>query len=140
MTVGEQLKEWLNEFKEADFTDLATDLIKADIGSYAIFKSPNKTEIPFNDGSKQVTEYYQFFARQSTVDNDQRISNEQLLSDLENWVEEKELDEDYPDLSQCGNLTCLEIGIANSASITSQSEECAIYQVTINITYLKERN
>ena len=44
---------------------------------------------------------------------------------------------DYPELPE--GMTALEIGISDSASITSQEDTSAIYQVTIKLTYLKER-
>ncbi|MCM1159379.1 MAG: hypothetical protein NC300_11450 [Bacteroidales bacterium] len=138
MTVGECIKKWLGTYAGADFSEIATDFIKGDTGSYAIYKSPNKNVVPYIDGSKLITEYYQFFARESTQVPEERIENQQFLSDLENWVEKKDYSEDYPDLSEVGNLTCMEISISNSAAITSQEDDNAIYQITIEIQYLKE--
>lgn len=138
MTVAECIKEWLGGFEHMDFSELSTDFIEADMDSYGIFKSPNKTIIPFNDGSKLVTEYYQFFGRKATTEDSERISNQQVLADLEDWIEEKDFDEAYPDLSSIGNLTCTEISIANSATIIDQSDNNAIYQITIAIQYHKE--
>lgn len=139
MTVSECVKEWLSLYPNLDISDMATDFIEGDADSYAIYKSPNKTVDRFNDGSCMVTEYYQFFARQSTMMDTERISNQQLLADLEAWVEDKDYNEDYPDLSGVGNLRCEEISISGSAAITSQENDSAIYQVTIAVRYLKER-
>lgn len=139
MTIAECIKNWLSEYSGADFTELATDFIEADIGSYAICKSPNGTEIPYLDGSKLVTEYYQIFARQSTQLEQERISNQQFLAELEIWVEDRNFNEDYPDLSEVGSLACEDISISNSATILSQEDGNAIYQITIAIQYLKER-
>lgn len=139
MTVGECLKEWLSEYEGADISVLDTDFIEGEKGSFAIYKSPNNTSVPFIDGSSLVTEYYQFFARQSTQLDEERIDNQNFLAELENWVEERDCNEEYPDLSGVGNLSCTEIGVSNSAAITSQEEDNAIYQITIAIQYLKER-
>lgn len=66
-----------------------------------------------------------------------RIENNASLDEFSEWIEEKELEEDYPELPE--DMTALEIGISDSASITSQEDTSAIYQVTIKLTYLKER-
>lgn len=139
MTVSECVKEWLSEYQGADISEMATDFIAGELDSYAIYKSPNKEVVSFIDGSRQITEYYQFFARQSTMVDSERISNQQFLADLESWVENNDMNEDYPDLSQVGNYECQEISISNSATITSQEEDNAIYQITIAVKYMKAR-
>lgn len=137
MTVAECLKDWLNGFDSAVFEDIDIDMVESENGSYSISKSPNKTVTPYNDGSSLVTEYYQFFARQASQLNEQRIDNMQLLSDFEDWIEDKDFNGEYPVLPT--KYTCQEIGVNSSASITSVEEDNAIYQITIAITYLKER-
>lgn len=139
MTVGECIKRWLSSYEGADFSEIATDFIEGDTGSYAIYKSPNKTIEPYLDGSSLITEHYQFFARKSTQIQEEMIENQQFLSDLEDWVVVKDYNEDYPELSEAGSLICTEISISNSAAITSQEDDNAIYQITIAIQYLKER-
>lgn len=139
MTVGECLKKWLGEYKNADIEELSTDFIEGESGSFSIYKVPNNIKIPYNDGSSLNTEYYQFFARQPTQIDKERIDNQQFMSDLEDWVEERNLNEEYPDLSGMGRLICTEISVTDSAAITSQENDNAIYQITIAIQYLKER-
>lgn len=138
MTVAECIKDWIDDFEPLALSELCTDFLESAIESYEIFKSPNKDIIPFIDGSSLVTEYYQFFGRKATNDDSERVSNQQVLADLEIWVEEKDMEESYPDLSQAGNFTCEEIGIENSATIIDQTDSSAIYQITIKITYKKE--
>lgn len=139
MTIAECLKKWLGGYKDACIEELATDFIEGENGSFAIYKAPNNSIISYNDGTSLVTEYYQFFARQPTQIDKERIGNQQFMSDLEKWVEEKNINEEYPDLSAVGNLTCVEISIENSAAVTSQEEDNAIYQISIAVQYLKER-
>lgn len=138
MTVAECIKNWLDDFEALDLSELCTDFLASDIESYEIFKSPNKDIVPFTDGSSLVTEYYQFFGRKAVNDDSERVSNQQVLADLEIWVEEKNLEETYPNLAQAGNLICEEIGIENSATIIDQTDSNATYQITIKITYKKE--
>lgn len=139
MTVGECLKDWLGEFDGLNFSELLTDFMDAPEGCMALFRSPQKQEKAYLDGSKDITEYYNFFARKSTLLDETRVENQQLLDDLTEWIESKAFEEDYPDLSQVGNLTCEDITVNGVSAINSQEDDNAIYQVTIAIQYLKER-
>lgn len=139
MTVSECLKEWLNEYDGLDFSDILTDFIDAPDGCMALFKSPETQETTYLDGSKDIIEYYNFFARKSTQLEPDRIENQQALDDLQDWIESKSFNEEYPDLSQAGKVTCEDVFVNGTASINSQETDNAIYQVTIAIQYLKER-
>lgn len=136
MTISESIVNWLNEFDKADFSEIATDFIEAESGTYAIFKTPQKTEKKYLDGSRKNTEYYNLFARQSSQLNIERIDNEQILEDLEDWIEAKNNEHDLPDLKPGCN--CLSVAVNNAAAIISQEEDNAIYQVIIKIKYVKE--
>lgn len=139
MTVGECLKDWLGEFDGLNFSELLTDFMDAPEGCMALFRSPQKQEKAYLDGSKDITEYYNFFARKSTLLDETRVENQQLLDNLTEWIENKAFEENYPDLSQVGNLTCEDITVNGASAINSQEDDNAIYQVTIAIQYLKER-
>lgn len=139
MTISESLKKWLNNYSKVEFKTIKTDVIAAEDGSKAIFKSPNKTVKDYVDGSSLITEYYQFYAKRSAMLDEERIDNQQFMADLENWIEDKYLNEDYPDLSEIGKLKCTEISVSNSSTITYEEDDTAVYQVTIAIEYLKER-
>lgn len=131
--------DWLGEFDGLNFSELLTDFMDAPEGCMALFRSPQKQEKAYLDGSKDITEYYNFFARKSTLLDETRVENQQLLDDLTEWIENKAFEEDYPDLSQVGNLTCEDITVNGASAINSQEDDNAIYQVTIAIQYLKER-
>lgn len=138
MTVAECIKNWLGGFTQLSLSELCTDFLESDLESYEIFKSPNRDIKQYTDGSSLVTEYYQFYGRKATTADSERVSNQQVLADFENWIETKNFDEEYPDLSQVGNLICQEISIENSATIIDQTDSSAVYQITIKITYKKE--
>lgn len=140
MTISECLKNWLGEFPGFSSNTILTDRIDTPDGTLSLYKSPNKTVVPFIDGSKQVTEYYQFFFRGETIEEGQRISNNKLMEDLEDWIEGRDAGEDFPDLSRAGNYMCEEIALSNYGAITSQEEDNAIYQISIVMRYVKERN
>ena len=138
MTVGECIKNWLETYEDIDFSQLATDFVDSDLGSYGIFKSPSKETVKCISGDSIVTEYYQFFGRMATNLENERIDNEQVLADFEDWVETQDLEENYPDLSTVGKYECEEIAITNSATIIDQKDNEALYQITVGITYVKE--
>ena len=140
MTISECIIEWLSEYKQMEFAECAVDQIEAEDGTYAIFKTPNKNITEYADGSQLITEYFQLMAKKATQLNLERVNNLQMLADLENWVDEKNMDEEYPELSKAGKLTCKDISISNSNSILSQEDESAIYQLSIAVQYLKERS
>ena len=139
MTISECIIEWLGEYQKMEFAECAVDQIEAEDGTYAIFKTPNKNVTEYMDGSQLATEYFQLVARKSTQLNPERVNNQQMLADLENWVEERNMGEDYPDLSKAGKLICMDIHVSDSNSIVSQGDASAIYQLSIAIQYLKER-
>ena len=139
MTVSECLKDWLSEYDNLDFSDILTDFIDAPKDCMALFRSPEREERSYIDGSQGRTEYYNFFARKSTQLDEERVENQQLLDDLTEWIENKSIQEDFPDLSQVGKYTCEDINVNGSSTINSQESDNAIYQITIVIQYLKER-
>lgn len=140
MTVSECIIEWLSEYEKMEFAECAVDQIEAEDGTYAIFKTTNKNITEYTDGSQLITEYFQLVARKSTQLDSERVNNQQMLADLENWVEEKNMEEDYPELSKAGNLICMDINVSDSNSIISQEDASAIYQLSIAVQYLKERS
>lgn len=137
MTISESIVTWLNEYDGADFSEMSTDFIKSDIGSFAIFKSPQNVKKKYLDGSSTNMDFYNIFAQKSIVEEDERVDNQQFTDDLEDWVEERNINKDFPVLKD--KCTCLEIGVNNSSAINSMEESKAIYQVTIKIKYYKEK-
>lgn len=71
--------------------------------------------------------------------DENRVENQQMMEDLTEWIIEKAFHEDYPDLSKAGSLICENVEVNDAASITSQEDDNAIYQLTLAIQYLKER-
>lgn len=136
-TIGQCLIDWLKQYGGMDFSEMLTDFIDAPEGAVSLYKTPERNETLFIDGSRQITDYYNLFARKSTQEDDERVENNALLENLGEWIEDKEIEEDYPTLPN--GMTPLEIGVSDSASITSQEDKSAIYQITISLTYLKER-
>lgn len=137
MTVSEAIKQWLYGFPKITIDErIETELLGGEAVSYAISRTPQNEIETFVDGSQYRTEYYMIFARQSTQLEAERVSNDKLLEELESWIEEKNLNGEYPTIDEKRIVD--EIGISSSFYIYSQEEEESIYSLTIMIKYRKE--
>lgn len=137
MTVSEAIKQWLYGFPKITIDErIETELLGSQAVSYAISRTPQNVIETYVDGSQQRTEYYMLFARQSTQLEAERVSNDKLLEELESWIEEKNLNGEYPTIDEKRKVD--EIGISSSFYIYSQEEEESIYSLTIMIKYRKE--
>ena len=140
MTVVECIVTWLNSYTELKFSLDEPDMLEKTGDVETELMSTDKLVIELIDGSRIVTDNYQIYAEKTDAVKQTAISNQQLLYNLENWIERNNDNQIYPDLKESGNITCLAIGLKDSTIVTSQKEDNNIYQVTINLTYLKERN
>lgn len=137
MTVSEAIKQWLYGFPKITIDErIETELLGSQAVSYALSRTPQNVIETYVDGSQQRTEYYMLFARQSTQLEAERVSNDKLLEELESWIEEKNLNGEYPTIDEKRKVD--EIGISSSFYIYSQDEEESIYSLTIMIKYRKE--
>lgn len=136
MTIIESIIDWL--YKNDSVKDLEyinTELLLGQIG--ALSKLPTNIVDYFNDGSQIRTEYYTFLTHMNTQLNTERISNERFFEDLENWIEEKNIDEDYPVLGK--NLYCENISVSGGHYQVDTGTHESTYSLTLEIVYRKER-
>ena len=141
MTVAECLKKWLKGFRAYDLTDVLTDIIDLDDGTFSIAKSPNSTVLrEFQDGSSLVSEYYQFYASGSSGDDEDRNENHEFLQIFGNWIEDRNFLGKFPDLSKAGPLSCQEVKVNSSGEFSvEEGGRNTIYQVVLEVTFLKRR-
>ena len=62
----------VNLLKNYDGIEIDTNHMADGSDQYGLFKSPSRDIKEFNDGTYQITEYYQFLARQSAVSKSER--------------------------------------------------------------------
>ncbi len=137
MTVNEAIKQWLYKNPLLKIDDkISTEILKAEAVAYALSKTPTTTIETFVDGSQLRTEYYMFFARQSTQLESERISNDEFLEKFESWVDEKNLSGDLPVIDKKRIVD--EVGVSSTFYLYEQDEEESIYTFTIMIKYRKE--
>lgn len=137
MTINQAIVEWLYTNGTIEIDDhINTDILDAS-KSYAVSKEPtNVTERKFVGGGSIRTEYYQVLAKRNTQFEQERISNDEFLQNLEMWVHQKNRNRDFPDLGD--TKTCDSIGISSGYYLYSSNEEESIYTLTIEITYRTE--
>lgn len=121
---------WLNTCPQITVVDMSQTTIDAQ----GLYKQAAVTVQECIDGSKFITEnYYILFSRDAQV-NDDRISNEELLENFENWIDDQEYAENYPDIGYPVERVC----ISNSYTMMSRDDDSAVYQATLQIMYFKD--
>lgn len=135
MTNSELIKEWLRACKFIEIVDIDTDRLEAQAESMGIYKQATRDVDEYIDGSKLISEYYYFLTRQSAQLESERIGAQEVLSQIEGWVEESEYNEIYPKIPGIERVF-----IANGFYMTDAETDESVYQISIGITYQKERN
>lgn len=104
---------------------------------YGLYKSPGRYQNEFSDGSYEITENFQFLARQSSVTSSERKETDEWLEDLTYWVDDYAFVNGFPDLD--GGRIVTGLAITGSPYVMSAEDANMIYQITISITYTRER-
>ena len=134
MTISAYIANILSEYE-----GIAIDMNHMAEGSdqYGLYKSPGRNKTDFTDGSYEVTENFQFFARQSAVSSAERKEADEWLEDLSYWIDDYPFVKGFPEIDGNRKVTELSITGAPYAMITESME--VLYQMSISITYIRER-
>ena len=131
MTLSESIKIWMRECPGlALCDDFDTDRLRAEAESLGIYKQPTNETVDYIDGSTLCTDYFYIVARQER----DRVSNQEFLEQFEQWIEEQNLKSNYP---KGHNIE--EILVASSFYMQETDGEQAVYQISVGVTYRKER-
>ena len=98
MTVSEALKNWLRGCDCVEIVDVDTDRLEANAESLGLYKQAQRETTAFLDGSAEITEYYYFLARWPTTLESERINSQTIMSNLESWIENKNMDDELPEV------------------------------------------
>lgn len=134
MTVSEALKNWLRGCDCVEIVDVDTDRLEANAESLGLYKQAQRETTAFLDGSAEITEYYYFLARWPTTLESERVNSQTIMSNLESWIEDKNLGNELPEVPGVERVF-----VANGFYMLEAESDDAVYQVSIGITYLKER-
>lgn len=134
MTVSEALKNWMRGCDCVEIVDVDTDRLEANAESLGLYKQAQRETTAFLDGSAEITEYYYFLARWPTTLESERVNSQTIMSNLESWIEDKNMDDELPEVPGVERVF-----VANGFYMLEAESDEAVYQVSIGITYLKER-
>lgn len=134
MTISAAVASWLS-FYEAMEVD--TNHIKDGSDQFGLFKSPTRTTKEYNNGSYEITEFYQFYARQASVSEEDRKDSDAWLEDLAYWADDFPFEYSYPALD--GNRKINKIELTGIPYPMEASSSDTLYQMSLAITYTRER-
>lgn len=138
MTVAEAIKQWLYKNGTIEIDEkINTEILGNELGALSLSKMPDNVIIHFIGGSELRTEYYMFFVRKAVQIEHDRISNDEFLENLENWVWQKNKERDYPVIDE--KRICQGVAVSSSYYLFESDEEKGIYTLTIEIKYRKEK-
>ena len=139
MTVSKALIQWLYGYGNIQIDErIETDVLAQHAISYALYKEPNAIVDTYIDSSQMRTEYYTFLARRNTQIESERQDNNAFLEELENWIDEKNLNGELPQLD--GNRYCEDVSVSSGLYLYTNEDNQAVYALTIQIKYRKELN
>ena len=134
MTISKYITELLKENKEIS---IETNHIADGSDKYGLFKSPSRDVKPFIDGSYEITEYYQFNARQKTNSESERKEADEWLEELAYWADDYSVINDFPEIDGNRRVTGFSI-TGNPYPMEADSRE-TLYHMSLSITYKRER-
>lgn len=135
-TVGQALSGWLSDFEGFQIDeDIRTDQLDAQAAAYGLYKTPQATVVNYVDGTRDVTAYYRFLARQRTRQERSRQESQALLERFEQWVRKRGRDGELPWLGP--GRTCQGVSVASPFSMEYREDSEAVYQLTLAVNYIE---
>ena len=104
---------------------------------YGLFKSPTRNIGEFNNGSYEITEHYQFLARQSTLSESERKEADEWLEDLTYWADDFCYNYKLPKMDKGRKATAF--SITGNPCPMEIEDRGTMYQISLSITYIRER-
>ena len=134
MTISEYIVNLLNNYEGLE---IDTNHVSDGSDKYGLFKSPSRNVQEFNDGSYEVTEFYQFIARQKMLSQSERKEADEWLEDLTYWVDDFPMQYAFPPID--GNRQVTGLSITGCPYPMESGDKNAMYQMSLSITYIRER-
>lgn len=134
MTISKAISDFLSGYQDLE---IETDHVSEGSDRYGLFKSSNRDKKEHIDGSYEVTEYYQFLARQASLSDRERLENDEWLENLTYWVDDYSANYAYPDLDKGREI--LDISVTGTPCPMEEGDRETVYQISLSITYSRER-
>lgn len=135
MTISKYISDFISNY--LDGVSIETNHLSDGPDKYGLFKSPTRDVTPSIDGSWEITEHYQFFAKQGGISEVDRKDSDEFLEELTYWMDDYPLNYEYPEID--GNRKVINISITGCPySMDVENNYEVVYQVMLNITYIRE--
>lgn len=134
MTISKYIADLLEKNKEIS---IETNHIKDGSDKYGLFKSPSRDKRELIDGSYEITEHYQFIARQNTNSESERKEADEWLEDLAYWADDLGHVYEFPELDN--NRRVKNFSITGNPYPMEADDKKTLYQMALSITYERER-
>lgn len=135
MTVSESVIRWLKGFDASRLKTVNTDMLAADVKSYALIKEPVQNVQSFLSGRKVITDHFTLMARLSSKTNGVRIENSGFGEAFVDWISTQDATGNYPAVD---GAKVQKISVTTPFYMGPSQENDSLYQLTIAITYMKE--
>lgn len=134
MTISAYISDLLKNY---DGMEIDTNHMADGSDQYGLFKSPSRDIKEFNDLAYQITEYYNFLARQSSISKSERKETDEWLEDLAYWIDDFPYRHSFPQLD--GNREVIGLSVTGAPYPMEAGDKEVMYQILIAITYIRER-
>ncbi|MFT3982278.1 MAG: hypothetical protein QM697_00110 [Lachnospiraceae bacterium] len=134
MTVSEVIVTWLRQYQDVI---IETNHISDGSDKYGLIKSPNRDIKSFMDGSYEITEYYQFLAKQNGTSDYDRKDIDEWLEVLTYWVDDYPYEYEYPAIDTSRRIQS--IVLTGCPYPMNADDQEILYQMSLKITYLRKR-
>lgn len=134
MTISAYISDLLKGY---DGMEIDTNHMADGADQYGLFKSPSRDIKEFNDLTYQITEYYNFLARQPAISKSERKETDEWLEDLAYWIDDFPYKYSFPRLD--GNREVIGLSVTGSPYPMEAGDKEVMYQILIAITYIRER-
>lgn len=134
-TVSESVIRWLKGFDASRLKTVNTDILTADVKSYALIKEPVQNVQSFLSRRKIITDHFTLMARLSSKTNSTRIDNSSFGEALADWIDTQNSTGNYPVVE---GAKVQEINVTTPFYLGQSEENDSLYQLTIAIKYMKE--
>ena len=136
MTISKYISDFISNYLEGVI--VSTNHLEDGTNKYGLFKSPARETREYVDGSYEITEHYQFFAKQDGVSEVDRKDSDEFLEELVYWMDDYSHEYGYPEIDGGREVTNISVtGSPYSLDVENNNE--VVYQIMLNITYTRNR-
>ena len=135
MTVSDSVIQWLQGFDASRLKTINTDMMAAEVKSYALMKEPVQNIQHFLSGRKVVTDHYTLMARLASKTESSRQGNAGFGEALSQWISERHQAGDFPAVE---GAKVQSIEVTTPFYLGQSKENDSLYQMTVAIKYMKE--